>query len=524
MAAAADDSATVSTIQEGAQLNKRLQALVHHMCHGPSADTGHITVMIQLLDSGADPTARNNGGRNSLHEFALVGKWWCLMTVLEVCEEVGGVDVNTKDRAGRTPLHEVARHVRHENHETSYDLGVDGVVCLRRLIRMGADINARDRRGWTPLHYAVQMQYWPEGFQGEPKVAAFLTSLLNHGADMHAKNFKGESPLYLSAMKYGSAQYEFLMLMLDRLEGDDPAAIINHPVEEHGGKTILHWVSSYAEPEPIQALLDKGADVHAVDVENWTPLIFAVNFENWSVIRPLLSRGADPDHVVLPSGDTAMHYVADRHHVATVSRLAQAGASVTRPNIHDGYAPIDCAIRAYDDDSRPNILTNAIAVIMELKRLGGSQDSTDRNGNDPVHRFCDQPPDHPQDLTRLFLAVACDHEAHHPWTGFTPLHLATLRDCAPCVRYLIGIGVNVNRVDVHGQTALHIAARSSASFEVIDELVNARIEVNHRDCKGETAAHKAETYGDVNRHPIFNVSLKGIPERSSPKKTRNSLS
>ena len=102
--------------------------------------------------------------------------------------------------------------------------------------------------------------------------------------------------------------------------------------------------------------------------------IFAVQFENWSVIQPLLGKGADPKHVVLPSGNTAMHYCAERHHVNSVKRLAEAGASVTHPNIEYGFTPIDSALRTYEEelitygeDSRPNIFGDALAVIMELK-------------------------------------------------------------------------------------------------------------------------------------------------------------
>lgn len=117
-------------------LNKRLQSLVYHMCYGPSADSGHVSVMIDLLNDGADPTSRSPAsGRNALHEFAAAGKWWCLMTVMEVCQEVG-VDVNTKCRLGRTPLHEVARHALHETLVTSYDANVDELTCVRRLILM----------------------------------------------------------------------------------------------------------------------------------------------------------------------------------------------------------------------------------------------------------------------------------------------------------------------------------------------------------------------------------------------------
>ena len=115
-------------------LNTQLYNLVSHMCHA-NADSGHINVLTDLLDRGADPTSRNPAGRNAMHEFASKGKWWCLMTLLDYCEEAK-LDANVKCRQGRTPLHDVARHVLVQNHVTSYQEDVDEIKCVKKLIQL----------------------------------------------------------------------------------------------------------------------------------------------------------------------------------------------------------------------------------------------------------------------------------------------------------------------------------------------------------------------------------------------------
>ena len=115
-------------------LNTQLNNLVSHMCHA-NADSGHINVLADLLDRGADPTSRNSAGRNAMHEFASKGKWWCLMTLLDYCEEAK-LDANIKCRQGRTPLHDAARHVLIQNHVTSFQEDVDEIKCVKKLIQL----------------------------------------------------------------------------------------------------------------------------------------------------------------------------------------------------------------------------------------------------------------------------------------------------------------------------------------------------------------------------------------------------
>ena len=105
-----------------------------------------------------------------------------------------GVDVNAKDGAWRTPLHQAA----YKGHR--------GIVEL--LIAAGADVNAEDKRGGTPLHYAADY--------GRKEI---IELLIVAGADVNAKGSNGTQ----------------LLTPLD-------VAVVHRPeitdlLRKHGGKT-----------------------------------------------------------------------------------------------------------------------------------------------------------------------------------------------------------------------------------------------------------------------------------------------
>lgn len=198
-----------------------------------------------------------------------------------------GVDVNARDSRGETALHRAAR------------LGNAPVVAA--LLDGGADIQAANARGETPLHRAVMSD--------QP---AIVELLLDRGADIDATDAAAEPPL-------GYASPEMARLLLDR--GADPNAGENSPLVEavrdgdaarvelfldHGGdinvrshgRTALHAAVStiYSAPDGlamIELLLDRGADIDALDRDGVTPLLFAVFTGHAGSVELLLDRGAD---------------------------------------------------------------------------------------------------------------------------------------------------------------------------------------------------------------------------------------
>jgi ankyrin repeat protein len=106
-----------------------------------------------------------------------------------------GVDVNAKDKYGRTPLHMTPINGHKE--------------IVELLIAEGADVNAKTESGWTPLHSAAD---------GGNKVCQQIAELLiTKGADVNAKMEDGRTPLDFTKSK----------------EHKEIAALLR----KHGGKT-----------------------------------------------------------------------------------------------------------------------------------------------------------------------------------------------------------------------------------------------------------------------------------------------
>lgn len=107
-----------------------------------------------LIEQGANVNAMGRKGSTALHLL-----YWGPVDnpLIDVLLQHGG-DINSRDRAKRTPLHMVAL------------MGSDSLT--ERLIEAGADVNARMRDGATPLHYAAL-----RGF------ASVVKTLLSRGAD-----------------------------------------------------------------------------------------------------------------------------------------------------------------------------------------------------------------------------------------------------------------------------------------------------------------------------------------------------
>ncbi len=154
--------------------------------------------VIKLIDSGADPLARDSEGLTLLHHLFITrsGMDSLANEVLPLCIE-RGLDINARDNDGLTPLHYAAKHFHARNGQG-----------LRLLVELyGADSNARSNNGTTPLHSAA-------GGYGAVK------ELLQLGADPMALDGKGGmTPLHYAALRGLSDAADELLT-----KGADPAA------------------------------------------------------------------------------------------------------------------------------------------------------------------------------------------------------------------------------------------------------------------------------------------------------------
>src|SRR5258706_1390537 len=206
--------------------------------------------------------------------------------------------VNTRDRAGTTPLHHAA--------------GFGNLATMRVLLAHGADANAGNKRKSTPLFWSLQ---------DEAKVRL----LLEHGASVSARAVDGRTPVYQAASMKNAVPV--LRLLLD--QGGDPNA------RTLIGMTPL-MAASLGNLEAMRLLIGRKADVNARNAAGSTALMEAAQTGRPQAVQMLLEGGADPK-VRTKKNETALAYTATTGNAETVKLLLDRGAEVNVQDIR-GYS------------------------------------------------------------------------------------------------------------------------------------------------------------------------------------------
>jgi ankyrin repeat protein len=145
------------------------------------------------------------------------------------------------------------------------------------------DVNAREKNGRTSLHYAA--------FKGRVEVAQFL---LDHGANATLETKEGKTALHIvSRGEYDSEEHGIGIAQLLLERGVDVHAQDNYFA------TALHYAAFDGRFSIVQLLLDRGANPNAESDLGRTPLHFVSRGKYKSqehgvgIVRLLLERGVD---------------------------------------------------------------------------------------------------------------------------------------------------------------------------------------------------------------------------------------
>lgn len=267
----------------------------------PLADGWGRTIRL-LVRHGGRFDAQDNLGRTPLfhavRDVALAG----------LLISSGGAAPNVGPQ-GASPLHVAAYR--------------DGEQLVRALIAAGLEVDARDRDGRTPLHWAA--------FMGRSRALGALVAA--PGIDLDAADKMGRTPLDWAVAACQKQVAELLrargarppsadgIRRLDACAAQKPsplhgaarrtnihearaliAAGANVNARDQEGRTPLHASPPYALGVPFdlyQLLIDKGADVSARDAMGRSPLHAAYDIDEEGTplrfAQTLVCRGADPN-------------------------------------------------------------------------------------------------------------------------------------------------------------------------------------------------------------------------------------
>ena len=234
-------------------------------------------------------------------------------------------------------------------------------------------------------------------------------------------------------------------------------------------------------------------------------LIAAVRGQDVEASRTLIDRGADVD-AVQPDGATALHWAAYHDAVELVDLLIGAGAAVDAANDY-GVTPLGLAC----DNA-------ATATVARLLAAGADPNRARGTGETPV-MTCARTGS--AEAVRELLAHGADPSAVEPWHGQTALMWAAGGGHADAARALIEHGADVEARSKGGFTALLIAAREDDPA-LVGDLVAAGADVERGGARRHHAA--ARRGGARPRRARDGAArARGGPERRRPRLHRPAL-
>ncbi|KAF5598211.1 ankyrin repeat [Fusarium pseudocircinatum] len=381
-----------------------------------------------------------------------------------------GIDPNTRDFLGYTPLH------------LACQTGEVSMATL--LVRNGADVNARTRNASTPLHYAAR--------DGHLRVVELLITL---GAESNVIDAAGMIPAMWAALE----GWEDVLKYLLRISGLS--------LRDSGGRAVLHH-AALSGSSGIVDVFERGVDTEVRDYEGRTPLHLAV-FSGDNDALSILTKKLKANTCALDNyGNHWLHFAAVRGQIDIMDRLiSEFNVDVNCEN-RDRETPLHLVVRTRESTvieavikRNPNLEARnrigetplmvacrlgRIKIVKQLVNSGADRHTTDNYGS-----------------SLLIAAVSGGHKKvagyllnkgvnkdHQRFLGLTALHFSAKDGKSRLVQMLINEKAAKDKLDYNGMTPLHHAAEQAHS-EVVEMLLKAGANIEAKDHQGWTALHHA---------------------------------
>jgi ankyrin repeat protein len=311
------------------------------------------------------------------------------------------------------------------------------------------------------------------------------------------------------------------------------------------------WAAAEGHAEVVETLIEAGAEFRTPVDSGFSPLLFAVREGRTDVVRTLLKAGVDPNETIQPQGPrrrpgwprtgiSALLLAASNAHFELAALLLDAGADpnanlpgytvlhamapVRNPGVGDNDPPppgsgsmssIDLVkmLAARGADLNPRMTRRVNLGNTRLNKLGATPfllaaQSADAElmrtlaelGADPLLRNEDN-------STALMIAAGIGTRSPGEDAG-------TEDEVLEAVQVALDLGIDINAVDDHGETAMHGAAYKNLP-KVVELLAEkgASIEIwNRKNEHGWTPLNIAEGYrfGNFKPSPVTVDAILGV--------------
>ncbi|VDO75680.1 unnamed protein product [Heligmosomoides polygyrus] len=302
-------------------------------------------------------------------------------------------------------------------------------------------------------------------------------------------------------------------------------------------RQLADKITNYASTEEIRNLLIRGATSVLFQpdgevIHGLTPLHYACFINNVSAAKLLLTRGAKVD-TVDEVGCSALHLCAEHGYYRMIKLLLlyetpvmeENGKYPSRKNIDEPLrlaiknGHFECARLLLENGANPNAIyfdgpeithvspldTNFIALLLEH---GADPNVFDRKGLTPIMKAC-RVKENGIEAIRILHKYGGDINAQADLRQDkrTPLHYALLSGSAELVKFLIGLGANVNMPKGYDKPSIVDIAVLKDDPELLKIIIDAGADVNAIHTYIGSALHLAACSVLAHQYEILRLLL-----------------
>ena len=500
------------------------KSLLHYACSGGMTDL----VRTLITDFNLDPLLVDDNGDTPLHMACFCGHE--KVARLLMCIYSCSVDITNKNK--QTPLHKACQ----SGHSSA-------VIML--ISEFKANLMVQDCKNDMPIDKAAQgghvdvVQMLITEFGWRPYVKGFKSKSLLHllsagGCTTILKvlisNFNNYNPALIdengntllhTAAHYG--KYEVVDFLIASHSNHCPT---NH--QNFKGQTPLHCACIEGHTKVALLLVKNNASLTIRDKGNHTPLQKAYFFNKFDIffkifnsnshkldtklLHEVCERGSfdlvnmllsdfklDPSSVLDKQGNRMLHVAAACGHKQIVTLVINKYECSVNSTNFNGQTPLHLLC-----SQPPNENVNAL-IHFFVTELKADVTSRDKNGQTPLHLLCSQTPtERTEGLIRLFVTELKANVTSSDKVGQNPLHLLCSQTPTERTEGLLRLIVTELKADVtsrdeNGQTPLHLLCSlmpNKNHHALIKTLITEfKADITSKDNNGDEPIHKAAQFG-----------------------------
>ncbi len=428
--------------------------------------TGQLPLIDYWVKQGADLTILGKNRASLLHYAAR----YCQSNVIEHLVR-HGANLEAQDEHGETPLSVAALEGNVEAVKLLITLGaslesvrIDGktpvmvsAACgnlevTECLVELGADWRKRDNNQFTVLHFSVEgghealVKFWMERVTIQ---------------ELDVRSYDGITPQMLA----NSNKHLSVVNILRQRRYTRDLIWAN-------ARTRLIAASKIGNLDTIVRLVEETNDWKIVDWVGRTVLHYAAEAGQLAVVEFFVKQGINWK-AQDAKGCTVLHYAAGIGHLPLIKYLLDLGCDLMAKNNEQQTA---LHIATAKNFCEAVSLLTSFDVNLEL-------DTPDIEGRTPLVMACVE-----EHIDVVKILYTQGHDIDREVNGVTLLMISAVNGKLTTVKYLVSLGVNLEKRGASQHTALHFAA-CRGERDVVEYLLSSGAELAAQDVDGNTPLH-----------------------------------